>query len=266
MGPAAPPLPTCPTRAPRGAAARFLRPAVLGRGPALLPSPPPAGLAGGCGARRHPRAPPPSARQLRAPGREGAKRGGAQGPGSPSSPPGPGLWPRPPAPSSARDWNYRGLRQCASSDARAVARPRTPPPRPLPPGQPGSDLRRPADEREKVEASPGLPGGRAPRSLSPKLVFLRSEPQAGYHRPLKVDWGKLRPASPPPDSGRGQSRLPAPGGWSSGARRSGGGTSAFRPPLRPCPGAPEPKPLSGWVRARRAILSDLGRGEGKSRK
>ena len=162
-----------------------------------------------------------------------------------------------------------GLRQCASSDARAVA----PAPNrlPLSPSlsQPGSDLRRPADEScETVEASPGLPRGRAPRSTLRKLVFLRSEPQAGYIVLLR--WtGEVAAGLPsPPDSGRCQSQLPAPGGWRrlGSAGSGGGGSLPFAPPLRPCPRAPEPKPLSGWVRARGApILSDLGRGEGKSR-
>ena len=94
-----------------------------------------------------------------------------------------------------------GLRQCASSDARAVAP--APNRHPLAPslGQPGSDLRRPADEScETVEASPGLPRGRAPRSTLRKLVFLRSAPQAGYIVLLR--W-----------TGEVAAGLPSPGLW-----------------------------------------------------
>lgn len=99
--------------------------------PPSFPSPPPAGLAGGCGARA-PRAPPPSARQLSAPGREGAREGGAQGPGTPSSPPGPGLWPRPPAPRSARDWTSPGSDNVPVQTPARWPRPRTASPSPPP--------------------------------------------------------------------------------------------------------------------------------------
>lgn len=111
---------------------------------------------------------------------------------------------------------------------------REPPPLAPSLGQPGSDPGRPADESwQKVEASPGLPWGRAPRSTLRKLVFLRSEPQAGYivllrwtgeARPAPLTSGTLAAASPgfPPRGGR--RRL--------GSAGSGGrGTARPSPPL-----------------------------------